>query len=274
MKTTCFLPLLLTLATYSSATAGTWSVINWDTAAFDAAVTASKTYTHKVDFVGTGDAATVINGVTFESYAFPTTATGFSNGLVHSGATWSMDGGYVATTQTYGTPGTDFAMAQTQSTKTNVTAGPPAVQLGAGINGALLSDHLTSNIFETAFGAVRDYQLTLTNLTANTDYVFTFFSPAFAGAAEREAVLVSGFGDTSAELNQVNGTSDQLAIYSYNTGAATALTISVRSTNDNTSGTRGSLHTYAFANEVVPEPSVGLLAVLGGMAALRRRRRA
>jgi hypothetical protein len=112
-----------------------------------------------------------------------------------------------------------------------------------------------------------NFALVLSGLTANTDYIFTFYSPPLEGGGTRKIVLDGaddGVGnDFTAQ--QGSGGSFQIVRYRYNSGASTTFTMN---------GVSGAGGIYAFTNElVVPEPGTVALLAAGAVPLLALRRR-
>lgn len=222
------------LALASSApAAGVWSSINW-TGDSSLSFITSTNVTHSADFKPTGASAPTINGFTFETIAI---ATGFS----------TISNPYSGSNFTVGLPTGYFTFGAS-------AAGP------SGTASSLLETGLTAG-----GGANSSTIITLTGLSANTNYSFYYFNPDFDTTTRTGLLDGSDDVGNSFAVDQKTGSGNEIIKYAYNTGASTTFTMTVRS------NTADTLHTYAFVN-VVPEPSAALLGGLGMLALLRRRR--
>ena len=223
----------------SASAAGVWSTINW-TGDSSLSFITSTNVTHSADV----NSAATVNGKTFETIPLSAAL------LPYSGSNFSIA---TSSAKAFGTisNATDFATITVPGTESaKLSTGFGYLQYGG----------------ETANGSTVSY--TLTGLTANTNYTFSFFSAAWS-TADRTGTLDGSddVGNTYA-IDQSSATGGKIYQYAYNTGASTSFTMTM--TNTSTAINNG-IHTFAFAN-TVPEPSAALLGGLGMLALLRRRR--
>jgi hypothetical protein len=203
-------------------------------------ITSGTVYTHLLDFVADGSAAT-INGVPF-----------VSAGL--NGPNWSSTN----------LPGTinevDFAAGG---------AGTGAAA-GSGLH-KLLTDFYYNGVQNPAGLAET---LTLTGLTPGVPHRLRMFYRQWdANEANQRFTDISfeeGGGSGFIRLNQDESEAARMLVYDYTPGPAGTLSISFLEGGNTPPA---SWHQYGISNEVVPEPaSLGLLG-LGGLGLLARRRR-
>ena len=220
-----------------SAHAGTWASYAWNDDA-DLLLSSSTTYTHAIDFAnGTTGTEVVanINGVSFTQYEFGGWVSGAKAGTdLTSGNGWSM-------TNNWGFNG-------------SFGAGPAGTESAKLTEGFILPPNTVTG----------EWTLTLSGLSANTDYIFTLFSPMY-DAGPRTATL-DGLDD-GVGVNVRSQTEDNTQVqYAYNTGAGTTFDLVV-------ADSAAAYGFPAFTNEVVPEPSTTALLGLGGVALVLRRRK-
>ena len=224
--------------TAGSANAGLWASTPWaDDADLTAYLSGSATYTHAIDFEGGTEGtqlAATIAGVSFTQYESTNWSNVARNGTdLGTGNAWS----YTQTNQAW------------QGSAPSGPSGTESAKLSTGLIGA---------------NAGQTETLTLSGLSANTDYVFTLFNAKW-DANVRTASL-DGLDDGAGNA-RVTDPDNTFVSYAYNTGASTSFSMDITGT--------GSFEyaTYAFVNEVVPEPSTTALLGLGGLALILRRRK-
>lgn len=207
--------------------AGYFSTRSWQGDA-DLPLDSSKTYTHAIDFSPGGTLNQTLPGTTTigdVAFTQESVGNGLTAGIVQmgghdnvSGAGWSISGIGIA----YEGIGS----------------------CAPGVAGGLLSDALVAE------GSNQVIQLL--DLTPNTDYVFTWYSPLWNGTTDRVGILDGsddgiGQGMTLAVVQDANA---ELLItqYRYNTGDSTTFEMHFESLTPGET-----LHHYAFTNELATE---------------------
>ncbi len=231
LKTTMSLATAIALTT-GATQAGVWASSPWSN---DTDLTnylsSSATYTHAVDLAGGtegNESAVTIASTGFTQYEF----TNWSN-VARNGTGWS----YTQTDQAYGG---------------SAGSGPSGTE----------SDKLSTGFLGAAAGQTET--LSLSGLSANTDYVFTLFNAKWDNNSRTASLDGLDDGAGNARVTDPDNT---FVSYAYNTGAGTTFSMDITGT--------GSFEyaTYAFTNAVVPEPSTTALLGLGGLALILRRRK-
>lgn len=181
--------------------AGTWSESAWnnDTELL-ALLSASATYTHAIDFEAgaAGNETTVtIAGVNF---------TQFEN----------VDWQNIARNGTHLATGNAWALTQTDSYNASFSQGPSGTESAKIGNGGPLVNSGQTETF------------TLSGLSPNTDYVFTYFNSQF-DLNDRTATLDGG--DDGAGNTFTSAQANTFVSYAYNTGASTTFTMDFSNAN-------------------------------------------
>jgi hypothetical protein len=213
----------------------------------DSGISTSKTYTHAIDFNGSGDgyATLNINGVTFTSGDKGDQTATLKYSLGHPALNPFQ----------IGTFGTNF---------------------DPGLSGSI--DKMLRNFY---YGNNADETLLLTGLTPNTTYAASFYGAAFGAKGGRYSrVTDSQGGLVFYDENQTSGTTTGSILRDTYTTGPGQTTMSFNWAIDTVDGVGNvttnadSYHQYGFTNEVVPEPSALTLTGLAVAARLVRRRKA
>lgn len=206
----------------------------------DTGLSSSNTYTHRLDFIADGTAAT-INGVAF-------TAAG------PSGANWASAN----------IPG------QITEAQFNGGGAGTGAEAGSGLHKLLTDFYYNSGL--SAAGQAET--ITLRGLTNGTQYRLRMFYRQWdaneANTRFTNITFNEGVGTGSIRVNQDESEEARMLIYDYTAGPNGTLLISFA---EGGNAPLASWHQYGLSNEVVPEPAA--LGVLGiaAIGLLGRRRR-
>lgn len=223
--------------------AGTISIVDIPATGSDvgSGISSSNTYTHALDFgSNSGWGSTyLINGVTFTHTAASAPGNSLSGTDLTTGKGFSLAQAGVGV-QTH--PGNGHATADGQM-------------------GNLLTD------MNYAFADGNPMVLTLTGLSAGANYsTRIYYRPWNNDATRTSTITFNGDGTgVSTSINEDAGTLAHYVSYDF-TASASSVTVSFQQTAG------GGWHLYGVTNQVVPEPSSGLL-LLGSAVALGLRRR-
>jgi hypothetical protein len=207
----------------------------------DTGIRTGVTYTHLLDFIADGSAAT-INGVPFTA----------------AGATGAN---YTSTNL----PG------QITEAQFNLGGAGTGAAAGSGLHQLLTDFYYNSN----QNGAGQAETITLTGLTPGTPYRLRLFYRQWDAAEANTRFTDISFNEGNAtgfaRINEDESENARVLVYDYTAGPGGTLSMSFLEGANNPPA---SWHQYGLSNEVVPEPASLAPAAVAATTLLRRRRRA
>lgn len=206
----------------------------------DTGLSSANTFTHRLDFIADGTAAT-INGVAF-------TAAGAS------GANWAS---------------TNIPGSITEA-QFNLGGAGTGAAAGSGLHKLLTDFYYNSGL--NAAGQAET--ITLRGLTNGTQYRLRMFYRQWdaneANTRFTNITFNEGIGTGSIRVNQDESEAARMLIYDYTAGPNGTLVVSFA---EGSNTPLASWHQYGLSNEVIPEPAtLGLLGIAAAALLVRRRR--
>ena len=240
-KSFTFAVACLTIAIGGVLHAGTIGTRTGITNDANSGISESKTYTHLLDFIGDGSAATI------NTKAFTAAGT--------SGANWSSSG--------FG------------DTVPEALGGTTGADVGSGL------EKLLKDFYYRGGLAGGDMSLTIDGLTAGVTYEARVYLRNWGGGSGRDIKFIFDEDDTGAISQDTTIDIDGTPAPSYLPYLYTAVSDGASGAHplvidfEQVNSRNASFHAYGFSNEVVPEPSTFAFALAAvGLLGLRRRRRA